>query len=397
MSKVKGGNGFQNPVAYKLSGVYGGLFLYVGIFLPFWALWLADVGLSPAEISILIGFPSIMKVLSSPYVGQLCDKWGQLRRPLLVIMALSILIFCFYFFTTRFFGLAIVTFAFSLVYYAATPLVESYAVRSCDQHQLNYGRIRSVGSIVFILVSTVFGYYLDHHGYGTFLYFGLGALLVTFIAVFILPHDHIRLPNVDPEGSEGSDMSPLKTLLTNRNFLAFLTVQSLIYMSHGLMYVMGSYYWEEQGIDKFMIGILWSVGVLAEILVFMVGSKIVSAYRPMYLLSIIAFFGILRWMVIGMTLSLPVLFAVQTIHGLTYGAAHLVAMFFLSSRVPRKLFTSAQSLYSSIPSGLALGGMMLFSGTLYDLFQGRAYYFMALLCLLALIATRFVRKIEIEH
>lgn len=393
MSKLKGEKIFRHPVAYKISAVYGGLFIFIGIFLPFWALWLSLIGLSPVEISILIGFPSIFKVFLSPYVGQLCDKWGQIRRPLLVILILSIVSFCFYFTTTSFFGLALVTLVFSLIYYSSMPLVESYAVRSCDQNNLNYGKIRSVGSIVFILISIAFGYYLDRFGYDDFLYYMLGALVITFFAVFMLPHDHIKLQ--DEQEDEGESRSPLKRLLTNKNFIAFLVVQSLIHMSHGFIYVMGSYHWQAQGIDKFMIGILWSVGIFTEILIFMVGGKIIAAYRPMHLLSIIAAFGALRWLVIGMTSSVPILIAVQTLHGLTYGATHLVAMYFLSSRVPRSLFTSAQSLYSSVPMGLALGGMMLFSGTLYDYFQGYAYFFMAFLCLIAIVVARNVRRVEL--
>ncbi|MBL4803191.1 MAG: hypothetical protein JKY45_15000, partial [Emcibacter sp.] len=51
-------SGFRKPVAYKVGGLYSGLFLYVGIVLPFWALWLAKAGMSPGEIGFLMGFPS---------------------------------------------------------------------------------------------------------------------------------------------------------------------------------------------------------------------------------------------------------------------------------------------------------------------------------------------------
>lgn len=384
--------GFKNPVAYRVGGVYGGIFMYVGIALPFWSLWLADIGMSPGEIGFLIGFPSFLKVLSSPFVAQICDKTGMVRRPMMVLLALSALFFCGYFFVRSFALLIVVTLLFSVTYYAVGPLLESYAVRVCDRYNLQYGRIRSVGSIVFVLTSIFFGKYLDHTGYDYFLYFCVGSLMITFFAVLQLPREGGQ--NVRAAESGDSDHAPLKFLLTNRRFIMFLIVVSLIQMSHGFIYVMGSVHWAAQGIDNETIGMLWSIGVIAEIAVFIFGGRIIILFRPMYVLAFIAFFGVVRWWVLGMTAYLPLLFIVQTFHGLTYAASHLVAMYFLSSRVPDQYFMTAQSLYSSVPMGLSIGTVMLVAGPLYNHFGGQAYFFMAALCAVVLVMARFVRRIE---
>lgn len=388
-------SGFRKPVAYKVGGVYGGLFIYVGIALPFWALWLAQVGLSPAEIGFLMGFPSFLKVLSSPFIAQLCDKWGTARRPMLVLLALSILFFMGYFIIVSFSRFVLVTLLFSVFFMSLAPLLESYAVRACDKYNLKYGRIRATGSVVFVITSVLFGKYLDHFGYGNFLYFCVASLVITFFAVFLLPREQRRPATPDTE-AKGSDISPLKFLLTSRRFIVFLVVLSLIQMSHGFIYVLGSYHWAAQGIDNETIGILWSIGVAAEILVFIFAGGIVTRVRPMYLLAVIACFGAVRWTVLAMTTSLPLLILAQTLHGLTYGASHLVAMYYLSSRVPDKYFMTAQSLYSSVPMGLSLGLVMLLSGPLYNLFAGQAYNFMAALCLMVLFIARYVRRVPYE-
>lgn len=387
-------SGFRKPVAYKVGGLYSGLFLYVGIVLPFWALWLAKAGMSPGEIGFLMGFPSFLKVLSSPFIAQICDKTGMVRRPMMVLLALAILFFSGYFVVVSFTYFVLVTILFSVVYFAVSPLVESYAVRICDKYNLQYGRIRSVGSIVFIITSVLFGKYLDHFGYDNFLYFCIGSLFITFFAVFLLPREG-RKPQQNV-GLVSGDDPPLKFLLTSRPFIMFLVVLSLIQMSHGFIYVLGSYHWARQGIDNATIGVLWSIGVMAEILVFIFAGRIVTRVRPMYLLVIIAVFGVIRWMVLAVTVSLPLLFVVQTFHGLTYGASHLVAMYYLSSRVPDKYFMTAQSLYSSVPMGLSIGAVMLLSGPLYNMWGGGAYYVMAALCLMVLFIARFVRRVENE-
>lgn len=282
---------------------------------------------------------------------------------------------------------------FSVVYYAVTSLIESYAVRVCDKYNLQYGRVRSVGSVVFIITSILFGKYLDHFGYGNFLYFCVGSMVITFFAVFMLPREGSRQQQQDMAVMDDDGVSPLKFLLTNRQFLMFLVVISLIQMSHGFIYVMGSYHWAAEGIDNETIGALWSIGVVAEVLVFIFAGQIIIRLRPMYILAIIAVFGAIRWMVLAVTTSLPLLIIAQTFHGLTYGAAHLVAMYYLSSRVPDKYFMTAQSLYSSVPLGVSIGLVMLLSGPLYDMFGGRSYFVMAVLCLMVLFIARFVRRV----
>ncbi|MBL4800474.1 MAG: MFS transporter, partial [Emcibacter sp.] len=338
--------------------------------------------------------PSFLKVLSSPFIAQICDKTGMVRRPMMVLLALAILFFSGYFVVVSFTYFVLVTILFSVVYFAVSPLVESYAVRICDKYNLQYGRIRSVGSIVFIITSVLFGKYLDHFGYDNFLYFCIGSLFITFFAVFLLPREG-RKPQQNV-GLVSGDDPPLKFLLTSRPFIMFHVVLSLIQMSHGFIYVLGSYHWARQGIDNATIGVLWSIGVMAEILVFIFAGRIVTRVRPMYLLVIIAVFGVIRWMVLAVTVSLPLLFVVQTFHGLTYGASHLVAMYYLSSRVPDKYFMTAQSLYSSVPMGLSIGAVMLLSGPLYNMWGGGAYYVMAALCLMVLFIARFVRRVENE-
>ncbi len=393
MSGKENISGFRNPVAYQVGGVYSGLFLYVGIALPFWALWLAEVGMTPGEIGFLIGFPSFLKVVSSPYIAQLCDKWGVTRRPMLALMALSVLFFCGYFFIDSFSYFVVVTILFTIVYYAVSPLIESYAVRACDKHNLQYGRVRAVGSVVFILTSVLFGKYLDYFGYDNFLYFCVASLVITFFAIFLLPKEERKRETHQPEVVTDA-VSPVYFLLTSRRFVMFLVVLSLIQMSHGFIYVMGSYHWAAQGIDNGMIGLLWSIGVIAEIGVFIFAGKIITRIRPMYLLTVIAVFGVVRWVVLAVTTYLPWLIIIQTFHGLTYGAAHLVAMYYLSTRVPHGYFTTAQSLYSSIPMGFSIGLVMVFSGPLYEYFGGRTYFLMAALCLVVLFMARFVRRVE---
>mgnify|MGYP005642668175 FL=1 len=110
--------------------------------------------------------------------------------------------------------------------------------------------------------------------------------------------------------------------------------------------------------------------------------------------AIIGLLGALRWATMAMSMSLPVLFVVQLIHGLTFGASHLAAIHYLAKRVKRDYAASSQSLYSALPLGLGMGLATYVGGVIYEYVSSGAYFLMAFLCALAFLLSiiRFIRK-----
>ena len=100
---------------------------------------------------------------------------------------------------------------------------------------------------------------------------------------------------------------------------------------------------------------------------------------PPGLLILAGLAGILRWSVLAASTALPVLIAVQALHALTFGAAHLGAMHFIARAAPPGLSATAQGLYSAVSGGIAMGLAMLAAGVLYDAAAGRAFLAMAAL------------------
>ena len=99
------------------------------------------------------------------------------------------------------------------------------------------------------------------------------------------------------------------------------------------------------------------------------------------LMSVVAaiFYFVLRHRIKRRMVGLLVPIAMQTLHGFTFGATHLGAIYFIARRMPQALSASAQSLYSAIVMGLALGAASLTAGKLYALYGSGAYQAMALL------------------
>jgi PPP family 3-phenylpropionic acid transporter len=165
----------------------------------------------------------------------------------------------------------------------------------------------------------------------------------------------------------------------NRRFWEFIAIAAALQASHQVYYGFGTLYWRSLGFSEGMIGVLWAEGVVAEILLFWQGSRLLARLGPLGLMIAGGAAGIVRWSLMGLVPGLLPALALQVLHALTFGATHLGAMNYLSRTVPPGAAASAQALYSGASSGIGGGLVMLGAGALYAEFGGRAYLFMTIL------------------
>jgi PPP family 3-phenylpropionic acid transporter len=203
------------------------------------------------------------------------------------------------------------------------------------------------------------------------LFLCLGALGLTVLAALALPGRR------DPP-RKAARSSPF-ALLRNRRFLLFLGAASLLQASHAAYYGFSALHWQAAGLSEVTIGWLWAEGVIAEVLLFAFSGAVLARTGPAALLTLAAGAGMLRWTVLAASTDLSFLIAVQALHGLTFGAAHLGAMHFVARAAPPGLTATAQSLYSAVSGGIAMGLAMLLAGALYEAAAGRAFLAMAVL------------------
>src|SRR3546814_10848843 len=100
-----------------------------------------------------------------------------------------------------------------------------------------------------------------------------------------------------------------------------------------------------------MIGLLWAEGVIAEVLLFACGAKVVQRLGPARMLLLGALAGVVRWTLLAASTDLAVLFAAQALHAFTFGAAHLGAIAFIARAAPAGLSATAQTLYTTLAMG----------------------------------------------
>lgn len=325
-----------------------------GGFLP---LFFADRGLSPQAIGRVLGLAALLRVLAGPGWGNVADRIGR-RRPVLcaagTVAALAALA---YLPLTGFLGFLAVAAVQGVAAAALSPLVDSLALALARERKLEYGPVRSFGSVAYMLASAVAGRLLT--AAGTALVPWLLALGYALAAV-LAP----LLPEAEVPRAAARPLAGLR-LFTLPPFRLTVAASALIQGAHAAYYGFAPLFWRAQGYSDTLIGLLIAEGIVAEILLFARGRKLVEHLGPSGLTACAAGASAVRWTVTAMAPPLPVLAAVQLLHAATFAMQHLSAMLVLSRGVAPERAATAQALHAALGMGAPTGLMMLLCGWLY--------------------------------
>jgi PPP family 3-phenylpropionic acid transporter len=349
--------------------MYGAMFLTIGIYLPFWPVWLSSKNLAADEIGLLLALGTWVKVLSNPVMAQVADRSGRAKATLAFCAVLSVATFSGFYLTDGFWPILAVLVLVNIFHPSLIPLTETQTMQAATAGRVDYGRARLWGSLAFILGTLGAGWALTGRDPGIILPLILGTLVLTALAaLWFPPGERVAAP---------SSPVTLWHLFADRRFLIFLAAASFLSASHAVYYGFSALHWRAAGHSANVIGWLWAEGVIAEVILFAFAARAVLRFGPVGLLAIGAVGGILRWTILGSTTDFAYLLAAQVLHGATFGAAHLGAMHYLSRSAPPGLAASAQAVYSAVVGGLAIGFAMLSAGWLYDGLGGGAFHVMA--------------------
>src|SRR5262245_11748649 len=131
------------------------LFLGLGVQLPFLPLWLADRGLSTAEIAVVLSGQILIRALGAPLGTFLPDRY---KRPVTLIRLLPLLCAASYLvlsFMQGFEAIFLVAVLAAVFLSPAGPIAENFAMVESAKFGLDYGRQRLWASVSFIVGTLV--------------------------------------------------------------------------------------------------------------------------------------------------------------------------------------------------------------------------------------------------
>ncbi len=327
----------------RLAGFYGFYFASLGALLPYWGLYLQDLGLTPVQIGTVMALLSATKVVAPNLLGWIADHTGRRIAWVRVACLLAATFFLPLLRLRDYQHIVLATLAFGVFWSAALSQFEAVTLAHLHACPERYPWVRLWGSVGFIVAVLGLGIGLDRLGIG---------LLPRVVAV-LLGLIWLSVQVVPEPGVQAGEHSPWGRLLWRRQVLAFLVVVFLVQVAHGPYYVFYSIYLKGHGYSGTLIGGLWTLGVVAEILLFLLFPALLRRVSLHRLWQGSILLGALRWWLIGRYPDdLTVLAAAQLLHAATFAVNHAVAMQLLRRFFGPRHQGKGQALYSSLSFGL---------------------------------------------
>jgi PPP family 3-phenylpropionic acid transporter len=352
-----------------LALVYGAGFGLVGTHLPFFPVWLNAVGVDAAWIGIITAVPAVTRFTTLPFVTSFAERHQALRGGIIVMgfgttiglavvgaQHLAVLIFLAYVATC-------------IVWTPMVPLIDAYALRGVRQFGLKYGPLRLWGSAAFVAGALACGTLIDFIAAKHLIWIIAGmAALSALVSLGLQPLGPLKPGPATQHGASA--------LLRDKGFLAIIITSALIQSSHSAYYVVASIAWQQEGFGGLTIAALWTLGVLAEIVVFALSPRFRTPSAVLVMIAAGA--AVTRWIITAQAPPFPILALVQTMHGLTFGLTQVGIMGLMVHQVPAHIMARGQG-YLAACSGITAGTAYVVSGAVFARYGQNVYYVMAAL------------------
>lgn len=344
---------------WRLSGYYFFYFAFIGVFSPYFGLYLRSLNFSAWEIGLLMSQMQLMRLFGPNVWGWLVDRFG--RRVLIIRISSLIALggFSLFFFLERLSPMLVAMAVLAFFWSAALPLVETLTFDHLREQRGSYSQIRLWGSIGFIVAVMATGALLDFTPPS-------GVLTACWLVLAGILGVALVLPEAPPHPHAGIDEG-ITRILRQPRVLALLSACLAMSMAHGAFYIFYSIHLADHGYAKTEVGLLWSLGVLAEIVVFTQMARLSQVYSLRTILLACFVAAVLRFLLMGWGAgSVAVMILVQLLHGLTFGAFHASSIAAVNHWFPSRVQGRGQALYSSLSFGAGglLGGLL--SGRTWD-------------------------------
>ena len=363
---------------WRLSAFYFFYFAMLGAWLPFWPLYLRDLGYDAAAIGVLAGTLQATKIIAPNVWGWLADRSGKRLRIIRLGAAAAVIIFSGIFFRSGFIWLVLIVAGYSFFWNAVHAQFEVITLSHLREQVQRYSLVRVWGSIGFVVVVMALGALFDHIALRALPFILFGLLLAIWFSTMT-----VSAP-VPLQYAVLQQREPLSTILRQPIVIAFLLINFLLLISHGPYYTFFSVYLEAHQYSRTQTGLLWSLGVIAEVVVFLLMHRVLDRFTLRGIVLTSLALTVLRWLLIALYVeSLPILIFAQCLHAMSFASQHSCAV-----EMVRRLFAGGHegqgmALYSGLcyGGGAALGAVL--SGLMWSRYPAATFLAASAVALLA--------------
>ena len=339
----------------NLSLYYFFFFASVAIYVIFFPNYLQSLGYSPKEIGIIFAALPISRFIT-PFFFQKKPITTKVFKISLIIGAIIPLLL----FINNFYIYLFVFVILGVVYSINFPYIEAIAINKLGSH---YGKTRLWGSIGFIVIALGLSY------------FNINMLFLYFVLNFLLSYYGFKF--INPEFEINKHFEKIDLLKEWQFWAALILMQ----ISFGGFYNFFTSYNLQHGIPKDINGWIWTIGVIAEIVVFIYQYKFLNKNNALFYIKLSLFITAIRWagfyFFAGDVIAI---FLLQILHLFSFAIFHTASLLYISTRYQNQ--TLVQQFYTGIGYGIAAFLGSIISGYLYG---DKLFLYESLIVLLGLI------------
>lgn len=358
-----------------------------GIALPFFPVWLSTLSMTDWEIGLVLAVPMVIRVFTAPIAGVIADRIGDRASVLVWSGTMSLATAVALLFTESFWPVLVLYTLQGIVYAPYLPITDAIALSGVRRWNFDYSRMRFWGSLAFI-VSTMIGGWLSGIFGGAMV---LPAMTVGFVTTvftaFIAPRiGKPRRPSpisalvVAPTGSSGQ-----------MDVQLMMIGAALVNGSHGMFYAFIAILWGAAGYSGTEIGLLFSVGVAAEIVFFILSARLNRTFSLWTMIVFGSAVAIFRWVAFPHDLGFAGYFALQCLHAFTFASIHVGVQGRIIERVAEEKEASTQGLYFFY-NGIFMALTTFLSGYLFAWYGIDGFYAMSVVAALGLALVLLARS-----
>lgn len=328
------------------------------------------------------------KIIAPNIWGWLADKNGKRMRIIRLASFASLITFSGIFLSVEYDWLITVMVIFSFFWNANLPQFEAVTLSHLGENTRRYSSIRLWGSLGFVLLVAFLGSFFEEHDVTSFPYVVCALLLGIWLFSLITPeatNDH-----------QNNNTHRFAAIIRQPVVILFFLLVFLLQASHGPYYAFYTIYMEDHGYSRTIIGQLWAVGVIAEIIIFLFMHKLLQSWRAELLLFYSLLLTSLRWVLIANFVdSFIIIFIAQLLHAASFGVFHAAAIHLVHQYFPANVQGRGQALYSSLSFGAGGAIGAVYSGLTWDSLGPQwTFYIASIICATSVLLAIFYLRIN---
>jgi PPP family 3-phenylpropionic acid transporter len=347
--------------ANRLRILYFLVFSCTASWLPIFAEFLKDRGLTGIKIGIVLSVTPLMMFLVQPFYGMIADRFG-IKKSLLLSSLLASLSFLLYLFDGGFIWLLLITVFMSVFYNSLQPLLDSLSLRLAQQDKhFSYGKLRIAGAAGWAATGMLVGYYIDAINTTVIFVFAAFALLLTFIFAITLK----ERKEITRDAKSSSFTIP-KQVFSNRILLFLMFAVFLISACGTAIWNFYSIYMKENGASASLVGIGISFQGLCELPFFYFSARIINLFGIKTTLLITVFATAVRLLLYSVVSNPYTALFIEVLHGVSWSLFWVVCVEYVNMLVPEAWRVTGQSLLYATYFGIGTIAGNMWTGYLYE-------------------------------